>query len=147
MSLLLIVALAAGVGSQAPKPPSGLIDVHAYCRMHPDDDGPGEVDPAELPAEVVKARATYWRCDAGKVMVCDGGATGAACLKTEAAVGSRLADLQAYCRRNPDARNMPDVTTMGLAQAWACRGTKPVATMTFETDAKSYFVDDWWPLP
>ena len=107
----------------------------------------GEEDRANLPAVVVSAGATNWRCDAGIVMVCDGGATGGACLKTQQPVGDRLADLRNYCRRNPDASWMPDVTTMGLASVWRCLKRQPVAISTLPTDAKGYLEDEWTALP
>ena len=119
-------------------------DVRAYCRMHPHSAGPGEE--ADVPRAVRAANADHWRCKNGKVMVCFGGASGRACLRTDPMDGRRLAAFRQFCRTNP-GNDIPYALTTGLATPdWRCVGTRPVASNPVPVDRDGYFIESWRPL-
>lgn len=120
---------------------------HAYCAARKNDPGPGEQSAEELPRVVRAAGATYWRCAAGLVMVCSGGASGSACAKTEAVDARRMTAFREFCREFPNEDYIPNSLTVGLASEWRCKGTAPMMTATKRVDAQGYFVGNWRPLP
>ena len=119
-------------------------DVRAYCRIHPHNAGSGEE--ADVPREVRAANADHWRCKNGKVMVCFGGASGRACLRSDPMDDRRLAAFRQFCRANPGS-DIPYALTTGLATPdWRCVGTRPVASRPVPVDRDGYFIESWRPL-
>lgn len=118
-----------------------------YCAVHKNYDGPGEQSEDELPSEVKAAGASYssifWRCASGKVMVCDGGATGFACVKTAPADARRMQAFRKFCRESPNSDYIPNSLTVGLASEWRCKGTTPFMTGTLPVDRAGYFSGAW----
>jgi hypothetical protein len=132
-----------GTNSNSTTPAAAIRNVIAYCAAHKNYAGPGEQSEDELPVEVKAAGASYWRCANGKVMVCDGGATGFGCVKTAPADARRMQTFRKFCRESPKSDYIPNALTVGLASEWRCRGTIPVMTGTLPVDRQGYFTDTW----
>lgn len=135
-----------GTKSNSTTPAASPRNVRAYCATHKNYGGPGEQSEEELPAQVKAAGASYWRCEGGKVMVCDGGATGFGCLKTGPADARRMQAFRKFCRESPNSDYIPNALTVGLASEWRCTGNTPVMTRTLPVDRQGYFTDTWHTL-
>jgi hypothetical protein len=122
-------------------------NVREYCAIHKNYDGPGEQSEDELPSEVKAAGASYssifWRCASGKVMVCDGGASGFACVKTGPVDTRRMQAFRKFCHESPNSDYIPNSLTVGLASEWRCKGTAPFMTGTLPVDRQGYFSNTW----
>ncbi len=121
-------------------------DVRSYCAAHKNYSGPGEESQDQLPADVKGAGASYWRCMDGKVMVCNGGATGAGCAKTLTIDARRRNAFNQFCAQHPDSNIIPAMLTVGLSSDWRCDGTKPVQMGGQPVDSLGYIKGNWRPL-
>jgi hypothetical protein len=136
---VILLAMVGCASFPAAAQASTSTDVHAYCRTHPHSAGPGEE--ADVPRMVRAANADHWRCKDGKVMVCFGGASGRACLRSDPMDDRRLAAFRQFCRANPGS-NIPYALTTGLATPdWRCVGARPVASRPVPVDRDGYQTD------
>jgi hypothetical protein len=137
--LCFVGCLALNAQSSAGAAPSSA---RAYCAKHRSFYS-GEVSADELPADVRAAGGTYWRCESGRAMVCQGGASGFACLRTERMDARRMRAFVQFCSENPNSDYIPNALSAGLASEWRCSGTRPVRTKTIPVDSRGYFKDSW----
>jgi hypothetical protein len=144
-----LVALQASPATAAPR----IKDVRAFCRAHPTWDRAGEQSEDELPPAVAAMKdrgytAPFWRCAGGHVLICDGGASGSVCRKSEAVDARRMAAFRQFCTQFPNNEYIPDALTTGLTTEWRCNGTQPVMQRSAaKTDQNGYVRRAWRPLP
>jgi hypothetical protein len=120
-------------------------NLHAYCAAHRNNESSGENDTDNKEINAVGANA--WRCMDGKVMVCNLGASGAACDKTIPYDARRRKAFADYCRQFPNQAYIDEATSRGLASTWRCVGTKPKMIKKTPVDHKGYYPSSWTPLP
>jgi hypothetical protein len=119
-------------------------DLREFCASNPNDPGPGE-DGTDDP-EVIAASANTWRCMDGKVLICQLGASGRACLQTKRPTKKVMARLRSFCRSNPNFDFIPLYLTSSLASEWRCKGKKPSIVSRIPVDRLGYFAESWYPL-
>ncbi|MBV8798541.1 MAG: hypothetical protein JO208_01850 [Alphaproteobacteria bacterium] len=125
---------------------SDVGNLKAFCAIHKNRSGEGLGELDSIPAEVGAAGATNWRCMNGKVLVCNGGASGRACMKSEKVDARRRAAFSDFCRQNPNA-DIPDALTTGLSSEWKCVGTRPTQVGREPIDRLGFLKGSWRPLP
>ncbi len=140
ISLATVISIV-GFGSSAYAEPSNL---RAYCAKHKNYSGPGEGGTTN--PEVTAAGGNTWRCMDGKVMVCNLGASGAACEATSRFDARRRRAFVQFCMENPDSNYIAEAVSRGLASTWRCDGTKPVQMTTTPVDKLGYYKGSWHPL-
>lgn len=138
-------AVSKDAASEIPPGPSmsATTNVRAYCTAHKNNPGPGEQSQDEIPADVRAVGASYWRCMDGKVMICNGGATGFACLRTERVDARRRQAFREFCAQNPGSDYIPNALTAGLSSSWRCKGKTPVALNAQPVDRFGYIKASW----
>lgn len=140
------------LGEDGPTPPADALaqasgtqfDVRAHCAANPNDLGPGEQDIDALPPEVRAANANYWRCSGGVVMVCNGGASGRACLQQTEVDADYVAELERYCQSAPDT--YVPYSIAGSGREWRCQGPVVVPDGNVTVDAYGFLVGAWLSL-
>jgi len=133
--------IVAGLGTAATADPRNL---KAYCAAHRIDAGPGEdSDPS---AEVRAAGGNTWRCMEGKALVCNLGASGAACERTSKYDARRRRAFTEFCHDNPDSNYISEAVSRGLASTWRCDNKTPVQMKKVPVDKLGYYSGSWHPL-
>jgi hypothetical protein len=140
---------AAGLFLVWPAPSSaettrGPRNLRAYCAAHKSYGGPGEDGTTNR--EVLAMGANTWRCMDGKVLVCNLGASGAACESTMPYDADRRKVFVEFCHQNPNSDYIAASISRGLAGEWRCRGVVPVESRRIPVDKRGYFQSSWRPL-
>lgn len=120
---------------------SADFDVREYCAANPNNPGPGEQDVKDIPPEVRAAKADFWRCAGGQVLVCYGGASGRSCMQQSNADPDYLANLERHCLASPDSF-VPN-SIAGPGREWRCQGTMLVADGNSKIDGYGYLAESW----
>lgn len=116
-------------------------DVRAHCAANPNNPGPGEQEAKDIPPEVRAAKADFWRCAGGRVLVCYGGASGRACVQQSGVDPDHLAELESFCQSSPDSF-VPN-SIAGPGREWRCVGTDAVSEGNSKVDGYGYFTSSW----
>jgi hypothetical protein len=143
--IALLSAFAFSPVSAAPEIANAL----SYCAKHPHYDEPGEEAKEDRPYDVQRVNnfSVYWRCQAGRALVCEGSASGDPCLKSDAMVARRRAAFRQFRNQNPNNDFIPHALTMGLHTDWRCAGVTPVRIGgPARNDAHGFLVGAWRPL-
>jgi hypothetical protein len=130
-----------GLAGSAHSEPRNL---RAYCAVHKNYAGPGENGTKDR--EVLAAGANTWRCMDAKVMVCNWGASGAACERTSKYDADRRRAFTQFCQENPDSNYIAEAVSRGLASTWRCDGTRPVQMSKTPVDQLGYYRSAWHAL-
>ncbi len=154
---LLAAAVAAGLAAASALAPAlakpahhGVSAVVAYCKAHPNVDNPSIRDRDGMEDnssahDITEAGGNVWRCQSGKVLVCDGGASGSACYKLSPSLKPNK-DIIDTCKATPELDFVAMATTVYSSSTWRCHLGKPVIIKTYPLDKRGYLKGTWAPL-
>jgi hypothetical protein len=140
------IVLPPAIATAAPASKS----ITAFCRANPNLDFPdrafyGSAHKAGVPPELTAVEATDWRCMAGKVYVCAGGAAGSACKKMDPSrTPSTL--VRETCEDNPGQDFVASAVIGNSSSTWRCRGRMATIIDTVPLDARGFMKQTWAPL-
>jgi len=124
--------------------------IAAFCKAHPDLDFPDHTFYAptrrgDLPGEVAAVAATNWRCMDNKVYVCNGGASGSACLEDEPS-REPSREIRETCEDNPGQSLVAIAVIGNSSSTWRCQGTTAKIIKTVPLDVRGFMKGTWFPL-
>ena len=76
-------------------------------------------------------------------MICNGGANGFACLRSERIDARRRQAFSSFCSQNPGSDFIPAALTAGLSSSWRCQGTVPAPINSRPVDRLGYQKGSW----
>jgi hypothetical protein len=122
----------------------------AYCRAHPTVDHPrirdsGGMEDNSYAQVIGAAGADNWRCMDGRVLVCNGGASGSGCYKLNPSLKPNK-DIRDTCADRPNLDFVAMATTVYSSSTWRCRGKTPVIIKTYPLDKRGFLKATWRPL-